>query len=279
MKVTLPDGEAMWLDTRFSTLAAGELVEDLAGATAMVLRSDGLILETVPQAAPERFLRVEERRVELPEPGRESLTVRVERRLAGADGHRRKAEIAAQPQLSRRHLLEEELAEAYPGLAVTAADWPGLADPGPVVERFDFTAATGMEARTDGAPNVAWGTPLALSPALPIAAGAAAMERRTTAFHLRTECAGEDRIEFVLPPGARFVDSRLPAAEAIPSRFGVYQLRVEVDEAEGVLTVRRRYVFGPQRISASDWPDFRAVLERMRAAEAQWVEWTVMTPP
>jgi hypothetical protein len=113
---------------------------------------------------------------------------------------------------------------------------------------------------------------------LPISPGAAAMERRTTAFHLRTESVGEDRIEFVLPASARFVESRLPVAEVIPSRFGVYQLSVEMDEAGGVMTVRRRYVFGPQRILPSDWADFRAVLERMRAAEAQWVEWTWPEP-
>ncbi|MCD8350499.1 MAG: hypothetical protein LUC93_07815 [Planctomycetaceae bacterium] len=102
------------------------------------------------------------------------------------------------------------------------------------------------------------------------------LTRRTTACHIKTLHVAEDRNVFRLPAGGVF--TRIPEPAYLPSRFGVYQLRV-ARRGEDAIELIRNYTIPAQRIMPWDWEDFLAFLERVDLAEKQWLEYAVSAEP
>jgi hypothetical protein len=101
---------------------------------------------------------------------------------------------------------------------------------------------------------------------------ARSLSRRRTVCHIRMEHMSEDRVSFILPPGASF--SALPKPAHLPSRFGVYQLRVLPRGGNRTEIVRFCHV-PAQRIQPWDWSDFLSFLDQIDMAEKQWVEYAL----
>ncbi len=266
-----PDGkdDRLWLDTRYRTLGCGELVEDVAGATAFLVGQHAGTFRTIPPRPPEAFATVEERRIHVP-PGTGPLRIHGTRLVRGRAAHEKKTACMHATQRELRNRLEDHLTRSLPGVVTVQLDLPDLQASGtPFRQTYEAEVPLMLRKRQHGGCAV----PLCLTPLQLLPAGEDDPDNRETPYHLKEVQAGTDRVLFVLPPESRI--RRLPRPLLVQRTFGSYHLQAR-STPDGVL-VERHYAFEPQRISLTDWPSFLETVRRIEAAEEQLLEWAA--PP
>jgi hypothetical protein len=269
VRLTLPGGVVRWLDARFDSLPFGGIPDDLSGATVLTCLPGGPLFETMPKLPAEDSLVARDMVLRLPDrPGDAALASGrvLTRGVAGLLQSR--ALEQAGPDERRRMIL----GMVFPVFPDGVLSYHEIARTERVEASSNFyyelTSRHPLEARPDGAVAIS----LCLPPPGIISAETRNLSRRRTACHIRSERIAEDRNSFVLPPGASFV--RIPGAARIPSRFGVYQLRI-LPRDDNRLEIIRDYHVPAQRIPPWEWANFLTFLEQIDMAEKQWIEYAL----
>lgn len=268
VRLSLPGGPVLWLDTRFETLPFGKLTEDLSDATVIAFLPDGPRFERLPRLALADSEKVEERRILLPS-ANEPMAVVGRLSQKGIDGLKRREFMTDAMNADRRLAMLESLFPVFPDAELTRLDIlrPSEEDYFSI-ERYEIESSAPVEKRENGVYAIG------LCVAAPdiISAQARGMRERGSDCHIRHDYVYEDRNTFVLPEGGKFV--ALPASRYLPGNFGIYQLRV-AKRSDNQVEVIRKFKFSAQRIKPWEWPDFQLFLQEIDIAERQWIEYVV----
>jgi len=258
--VFLADRHApLWLDLRYRAAAPGQLVEDLAGATAFVVGPQGGEFHDLPRAGPDAFGATQTEVVTL-DANTLSAQIRGERVVRGAEGLSLKESL---PELDRRdriRRLEQRKGEAFSAVTAQRMETPGIDAPGgPYRGVYELEAYRALGDLGGG--RLALGLGLAsLEVMTDMQARPAA---RHNPFHLDTYLVGRNRVRITIPDG--YVVDDLPAGLYEKDVFGSYRLTVR---AEGdTIEVSRRYAFPPQVVAVEDYPRIAKMARRIHLAE------------
>ncbi len=268
VRLSIPGGSTYFLDTRFDSLPFGKIPDDLSGATVLSLLSGGPLFETLPTLPAEDSIIYRIRTVKLPAEG---AAVEVSGRSwrRGVAGLVRDQALATADAETRRDLLLTSLYPVFPDAVLKQFDVQRTDDTeASSLERYEISSNFPLERRPGGVISVG----LCLMRPRIITPETRNLTRRGTACHIQSLHIAEDRNVFRLPEGGRFV--RLPRPAHLPSRFGVYQLRV-TERGDNSLEISRKYQIPEQRIMPWDWRDFLVFLEDIDLAEKQWIEYVV----
>ncbi len=269
VRLDIPGGQPVWLDTRFDSLPFGFVADDLSGATVFSLLPSGPLFETLPQLPAEQSLLMRERTIRLPGKGETVSSVSGGSLRRGVAGLVRLRQYDEAEAIDRRRMIISGLYPIFPDAVLQGMDIMRPADDEAAFRlRYDVTTRMVTEPRGDGviAAN------LCLQPPTIISAETQNQKRRLTVCHIDSVRISEDHNTFILPDGAVFTS--LPKPVQIPSRFGLYQLRVNPRGTNGVEVVRTYHV-PAQRIQPWDWADFLRFLDRIGLAEKQWLEYRI----
>ena len=266
VRLDLPGGDTYWLDTRFDSLPFGKITDDLSGAMVLTFLPGGPLFETLPALPAEDSMVYKERAIRLPGAD-DPLEVSGRSLRRGMSGLLRDRQLADAE--SRRNLLLESIYPVFPDAVLLQFDVQHTDESeASSLERYEITSRSSVEDRGGGVLAV----PLCLLPPGVISNETRNLADRRTACHIRSVHIGEDRNVFRLPDGGRFV--RLPEPAHIPSRFGVYQLRVN-PRGDNSVEIIRNFHIPAQRITPWNWARFLTFLERVDLAEKQWIEYSV----
>ncbi len=269
VRLSLPGGPIVWLDTRFETLPFGKLTEDLSDATVIAFLPDGPRFERLPRLALADSEKVEERRILLPANNTNPIAVVGRLSQKGVDGLRRREFMTDAVNADRRLAMLESLFPVFPDAELTRLDIlrPSEEDYFSI-DRYEIESSALLEKRDDGV------FAIGLCVAAPdiISAQARGMRERGSDCHIRHDYVFEDRNTFVLPEGGKFVS--LPLSHYLPGNFGIYQLRV-AQRVDNQVEVIRKFKFSAQRIKPWEWADFQLFLQEIDIAERQWIEYVV----
>lgn len=267
VRLSIPGRDTVWLDVRFDALPFGRITDDLSGATVLAFLPDGPLFETLPVLPAEESVAFTERLLSLPGNGEDEVTVSGHGILRGVRGLARRQNLADLDGEARKRLALASLYPVFPDAVMQRLDILRTGDDdASAQERYEISSRFPLEERPDGVRAVA----LCMERTDVIADETRSMPRRSTTCHIDSVHLTEDRNVFVLPEGGRFVRLLRPAQ--IPSRFGVYQLRV-VSRGDDRIEVVRNLHIPAQRVPPSDWPDFLAFLREIDLAETQWIEY------
>lgn len=268
VRLTVPAGGTYWLDVRFDSLPFGKIIDDLSGATVLSYLPTGPLFETLPSLPAEDSIIYKERSIRLPaKDDRLDVSGRSLRR--GVAGLLREQEMDGADADTRKNVMLASLFPIFPDAELLQFDVQRTDDTeASSLERYEITAASALETRPDGSLAV----PLCFLPPSVISDETRNLTTRQTACHIRAVHIAEDRNVFRLPDNGHF--TRVPMAAHIPSRFGVYQLRIS-QRGDKSLEIIRNYHIPAQRIMPWDWTDFLAFLEKVDLAEKQWIEYAV----
>lgn len=265
IRLSIPNGGVYWLDVRFDSLPFGSITDDLSGATVLTFLPEGPLFETLPTLSAQESIAYKERTLRLPGRRGEPLDITGSSVRRGYLGMQRGKELADADAEARRQMILLALYPVFPDAILRRYDVlrSENADASSQ-ERYEITSATRVEERPGGTRAV----PLCLLPPQVISQQTRNLTRRQTTCHITTVHMAEDRNVFILPEGASF--TKLPRPAQIPSRFGVYQLRV-LRRGDKTVEIIRNYHIPAQRIPPWDWADFLDFLERVELAEKQWI--------
>ncbi|MFH0911491.1 MAG: tetratricopeptide repeat protein [Planctomycetota bacterium] len=260
LAVFLPgEEEPTWVDVRYRAARLGDLVEDLSGATAFVVRGPEGVFHTLPRLSPSALEETEEIRLVLrseDESGKLEGT-RVVRGLRGAEILESLFETLEGERIRR---LERRLAPAFPLVTTLSLETSGSGEFGlPYRETYVVEVEGILSAEGQGSFSLGLG----LAPLDLVKEMDREQAERQNPFHLSRPEVRNDRITILLPKGFRLAQSVPDLLEK--DVFGAYSLTVR--EADGEIRVERRYSFLPQIVAAKDWPRFAALTERIRTAE------------
>ncbi len=268
VRMTIPGGNTYFLDTRFDSLPFGKIADDLSGATVLSLLPGGPLFETLPTLPAEDSVIYRMRTVKLPADG-DAVEVSGRSLRRGVAGLVRDQAMANADTESRRMMLLNSMYPVFPDAVLKQFDVQKTDESeASSLERYDISSKFPLEFRPDGVVSVG----LCLMRPRIITDETRNLTRRGTACHIKSMHVAEDRNVFRLPEGGRFV--RLPRPAHLPSRFGVYQLRVS-ERGDNSVEVSRKYQIPEQRIMPWDWSDFLSFLEDIDLAEKQWIEYKV----
>lgn len=271
VRLAIPGGGVYWLDTRFDSLPFGKITDDLSGATLLSFMPSGPLFEMLPNLSGEESIVYKERAVKLPSTGA-SLEVSGRSLHRGVAGLRRDMELSDADLDTRKALLLTAIYPVFPDAELRSFDVQRTdEDEASSLERYEIASKFPIEERPDGVRAVS----LCLLPPQVISNETRNLTLRDTACHIKAMHIAEDRNVFRLPEGGAFV--RIPKQAHIPSRFGMYQLRVSV-RGDGSMEVVRNYNIPAQRIMPWDWGEFLDFLEKVDLAEKQWIEYSVNAP-
>ncbi len=272
VRLAIPGGATYWLDTRFNSLPFGKVTDDLSGATVLSFMPTGPVFETLPTLPASDSIVYKERSIKLPG-GDEPVEVSGRSLRRGVNGLLREEELAGADTETRKSLLLKSLYPVFPDAVLRQFDVQQTDDSeASSLERFEIYSTSVLEPRPDGLRAIG----LCFLPPQVISEETRTFTRRTTACHIKTLHVAEDRNVFRLPEGGVF--TRIPEPAYLPSRFGVYQLRV-ARRGEDAVELIRNYTIPAQRVMPWDWEDFLAFLERVDLAEKQWLEYAVKAEP
>ncbi len=268
VRLALPGGETYWLDVRFDSLPFGKITDDLSGATVLSFLPEGPLFDTLPTLSAEESIVYKDRNIRLPETD-DHIEVTGQSLRRGVHGLRRDRDLGQANADERRRMLLASIYPVFPDAVLKQFDVQRTDDDeASSLERYVVTSKFPLEDRPGGVRSVS----LCLLRPQILSQETLNHSRRETSCHIRSVHYAEDRNVFQLPAGGTFV--KIPKPAHIPSRFGVYQLRVTV-RGDGALEINRKYHIPDQRILPWDWPDFIAFLERVELAEKQWITYTV----
>lgn len=267
VRLSLPGGQVRWLDVRFDSLPFGKIADDLSGAAVFSSTSEGPLFDVLPRLPADESSVQREKMLRLPAADGDELVAICRNLRRGVAGLRRGQALADADTIGRKRIILSSLFDIFPDAVLNGfeAVRPESDDASSRV-RYEVVSKFPVERRPDGSRAVS----LCLAPPQVISTETRNLTRRRTVCHIKTMHVAEDRNVFVLPEGAFFI--RLPEPVHIPSRFGMYQLRVNRRGADTV-EVARSYTIRPQRIPPWEWDDFLAFLEQVDAAERQWLEY------
>jgi hypothetical protein len=274
VRLTMPGGGIFWLDVRFDSLPFGKITDDLSGATVLSSLPGGPVFGTLPALPADESVVYRERSIKLPAAGDALMEVSGRNLRWGVGGLLRDQELARADSDSRRAMALDSLYPVFPDAVLRQYDVQRTDDSeeASFLERYEIVSAGSVENRPDGSRAV----PLCFLAPRVISDETRHLTRRTTPCHIRAVHAAEDRNVFRLPPGGDF--TRIPDPAYIPSRFGVYQLRV-ARRGEDAVELIRNYTIPAQRVMPWEWEDFLAFLERVDLAEKQWMEYAAEAAP
>lgn len=273
IRLTIPGGGTYWLDVRFDSLPFGKVTDDLSGATVLSYLPTGPVFETLPTMPARESVIYKERSIKLPADDGAPLEVSGRSLRRGVGGLLREQELAQADAETKKAMLLTSVYPVFPDAVLNQFDVQRTEDTeASSLERYELTSIGAVEQRPGGARAV----PLCFLAPRVISDETRHLTRRTTPCHIKAVQVAEDRNVFRLPPGGDF--TRLPDAAYIPSRFGVYQLRV-ARRGEDAVELTRNYTIPAQRIMPWDWEDFLAFLERVDLAEKQWIEYAAEAGP
>ncbi|HET9594525.1 MAG TPA: DUF3857 domain-containing protein, partial [Anaeromyxobacteraceae bacterium] len=238
----------LWLDGTAAYSGSRDLPGEDRGATVLVVEPGaGGRFGTVPEARPEDNASTASYQVALAADG--SATVRGESRVGGALAPAWRRAYAAEGE--RRVQLERAMSTTFPGLRVdevAVSDLARLEDD--VSLRFALAAPRLADRDGDGLRFLAFGGSHRFAERL-----APLSSRR---FDLVTGDPWETRLAFrwALPAGWRA--EALPAPVLLDAPFGLCQ--VEYREEGGALVAEARLALRRARVTAGDYPAFRAFL-------------------
>ncbi|MDR1744669.1 MAG: transglutaminase-like domain-containing protein, partial [Planctomycetota bacterium] len=268
VRLNLPGGGSHWLDTRFDSLPFGKVTDDLSGATAITFMPDGPLFETLPTLPAEESMMIRDKTIRLPGDGG-PLEVSGRSLRRGVAGLLRDQQLTEADAESRRNILLGALYPAFPDAALLSFEVQHTDEnEASSLERYEATSRAPIEDRGGGVRAVS----LCLQSPGAISSETRNLKTRRTACHIKSVQMAEDRNVFHLPENARFVS--LPKPAHIPSRFGVYQLRVN-RRGDDAVEIIRNYHIPAQRISPWIWPGFLDFLDQVDLAEKQWIEYAV----
>lgn len=271
VRLDVPGDSVYWLDSRFDSLPFGKITDDLSGATVLTFKSDGPLFETLPTLPAEDSLIFKERIITLPA-GEDPLVVSGRSLRRGVTGLLREQALDDADGESRKNLLLTSIFTVFPDAKLRQFDVQRTDDTeASSLERYEIESQSTLEGRPEEGVRA---LPLCLAPPSVISGSTRKLRRRQTACHIKTVHLAEDRNHFRLPEKGIF--TRLPKPAHIPSRFGVYQLRV-LPKGNHSLEVVRNYHVPAQRIMPGDWADFLDFLEQVDLAEKQWIEYAVQS--
>ena len=269
VRLTIPGGKVSYLDVRFDSLPFGKITDDLSGATVIAFLADGPLFETLPILPAEDSIILKERTIRLPTASGMELEAVGRSIRRDVNGLRRSETLADADPAGRRNMILAAVHPVFPDAVLQRFDVLRQEDnEASATERYEITTKAALEERPNGVLAV---LPCLLPPQV-IAPETRNLAHRNTTCHIKSVHMAEDRNIFMLPEGGRFV--RLPEPAHIPSRFGVYQLRV-LTRGEKSIELQRTYHIPAQRVPPWDWTEFLNFLERIDLAERQWIEYTV----
>lgn len=268
VRLSIPGGGTYWLDVRFDSQPFGKITDDLSGATVLSFLPSGPLFETLPSLPAEDSATIRQCIVKLPATeGDVEVSGRSLRR--GVSGLIRDRELTEADPITRKTMLLTAVYPVFPDAVLRMFDVQRTDDSeASSLERYEITSKYPLEGHRDDSLSVS----LCLLPLEVISTETRNLTRRTTACHIKSVHVAEDHNVFRLPSGGRFL--RAPRPAHIPSRFGIYQLRVN-RRGDGALEVIRNYHIPAQRIMPWDWADFLSFLERVDLAEKQWIVYSV----
>ncbi len=267
VRLAIPGGKTYWLDVRYDSLPFGKITDDLSGATLLAFTPGGPLFEPLPSLPAEDSLLSEERLISLPGPG-EPLAVSGRSTRRGVAGLSRGQSMIDADAEARKKMALRSLFAVFPDAVLDRFEVMRADDSDAgSQERYEITSRFPVEERPDGTRAAA----LCMQPLRVISAETRNTVFRRSACHIDAEHIAEDRNVFSLPADGEFV--RLPEPAQIPSRFGVYQLRV-VQQGQNRVEIIRNYHIPAQRVQPWEWQDFLAFLERVDLAEKQWLEYS-----
>ncbi len=268
VRLDLPGGGVRWLDTRFDSLPFGRVTDDLSGATAITFMPNGPLFETLPTLPAEDSMMIRDKTIQLPgDDGPLEVSGRSLRR--GIAGLLRERQLAGADAESRRNILLGALYPVFPDATLRAFEVQHTDEnEASSLERYEAASRAPLEERGGGVRAVS----LCLMPPGVISGETRNLTTRRTACHIKSVHMAEDRNVFRLPENARFVT--LPRPAHIPSRFGVYQLRVN-RRGDDSVEIIRTYHIPAQRIPPWIWPGFLEFLDQVDLAEKQWIEYVM----
>lgn len=268
VRLVIPGGGTYWLDVRFDSLPFGKITDDLSGATLLAFLPNGPLFETLPSLPAEDSISYKERSIKLPA-GEEGVEVSGRSLRRGVSGLARDRDLAEADADARKTMLLTSIYPVFPDAVLRQFDAQRTDDTeASSLERYEITARSSIEMRPDGVRAIS----LCLLPLQVISSETRNLTQRRTACHVKAVHMAEDHNVFRLPEGGSFV--RLPEPAHIPSRFGVYQLRI-LPQGETAVEVVRNYHIPAQRIMPWDWSEFLSFLEKVDLAEKQWFEYVV----
>lgn len=259
--VSFPDGGDMWLDTRFRTNIAGEILDDLSGATAFVCSSEGGRLVTIPEQPSGNFRTFES--VEMTfDPEARSVHVEGDYVLRGLAGKKRAEEIPLLPRADQVAFLEDRLGNRF-GLASTVTF--------AIQDNVKASTAYRESYIVDGddfAIRLIDGTfdcPLPITPLHLVDDMDSPPETRQNPFRVTEWHAHTDTVLMRLPSSV--APARLPEEYINNTSFGNYRLMITPHE--NCVRIERTFQIPPQLITAKEFPSFIHFLREIRTAEAQ----------
>ncbi len=267
VRLVLPGGRTHWLDARFDSLPFGKVADDLSGATVLSYLPGGPLFDTLPNLPAEESISFRERLLQLPGPNSDVVSMSGRSLRRGVEGLKRGQAFAAAEPEARKKMVLSSLYPIIPDAAVSRFEALGDDDAASSQSRYEASGKYPLEVRPDGVRAVS----LCLVPPRVVSDQTRNMSGRNTTCHIKSVHLVEERNSFVIPEGAVF--GRLPEPAQIPSRFGLYQLRV-MRRGDNRVEVIRNYHVPAQRISPWEWGDFLRFLDRVEAAEKQWIEYS-----
>ncbi|MBN2710834.1 MAG: hypothetical protein JXR97_00165 [Planctomycetes bacterium] len=268
--VELKDGTQLWLDTRYRTLGCGEseMLEDVAGATALMIGEGRGDFRTIPPLPATAFAESESRIITLPAKG-ELVTISGEHIIRGTAAHILKENLAGTSARIKRNSLEDHLSASVPGVTTLELANPGLEEASPFREVYKATSESLLGKLKGGIRTV----PLCLTPLKLLPESDENQRERQTPFHLKQHRVSNDTITMSLPKGAAI--AKLPDSINIMNAFGFYSMKVSTDGKDVIIS--RRYQFNPQRVGLDKWKDFVDMTDKIESAEKQRLHWTSAT--
>lgn len=268
VRLVIPGGGTYWLDVRFDSLPFGKITDDLSGATLLAFLPNGPLFETLPSLPAEDSISYKERNIKLPAED-DILEISGRNLQRGVLGLIRDRDLAEADADTRKTMILTSIYPVFPDAVLRQFDVQRTDDSeASSLERYEITAKSPLEMRPGGIRSIS----LCLLPMQVISTETRNLTQRRTACHIKSVHMAEDHNIFRLPDGGSF--ERLPEPAHIPSRFGVYQLRV-LPQGENAVEVVRNYHIPAQRIMPWDWAEFLSFLEKVDLAEKQWFEYVV----
>jgi hypothetical protein len=236
----------------------GQIRQELGGARVLAIPSRGpAFLDQLPAPRLEVAGASVEVEASLDAAGR--IEGQVVFRIEGPESAREREHLAMLDSAGRFNMLQEKLADMFPGAILSSADFPAAEDPSKpytAVARFELPGA--LSPATGGRQLC----PTGLEP-LGLVSDLAMDASRQHPLKLAAPRFARESVSLRLPPGTEVAS--LPEAAVTTSTFGSYSLTA-ARTADG-FRLERRALLAPQTVAPADYPAFREFCQSVDDAE------------
>lgn len=264
-------GNKIWLDTHSRFAQVGEITEDIAGGTAMIIDPQNPAeFITLPPPSPESYTNHETRTYKFNASNEKTINGEIvvtgEKTLHGYRALELKEIFAEESKNEKqKRIIEEILRDGLPAIALQNFTLP--TSPTVTGAKFSVNYQAQLSGMLRERIGDVQGMPLGLPP-LPLLPREDFTNRKT-AYHLSQYLAENNVYTFCLPPSAKV--QNLPPSIILRNVFGAYQLTFK--EIAGGVEVRRTAHFSPQRIPSHQWKSFYEFARQITTYENQVIWW------